>query len=165
MQEREIAIRVQVYESVREMQPEDAGLIAAAKDALVKSYSPYSGFKVACAALLANGSIVSGANQENASYPVCICAEIVTLSACSAQYPGVAISKIAITKQSSSPSSDKPTALCGQCRQALLEYEQRFKTNIEIIMCGENGQVYKVNSVKDLLPLYFSVDDLGNDLK
>jgi cytidine deaminase len=161
MQEKEITVRVQVYERVTEMQPEDAGLIAAAKDALIKSYSPYSGFKVASAALLANGAIVSGANQENASYPVCLCAEIVTLSACSSQYPGVAINKIAITTHSSKSKSGKPTAPCGQCRQALLEYEQRFKTNIEVILCGENGQVYKVNSVKELLPLYFSVDDLG----
>ena len=161
MLEKEITLRLQVYDSVVEMLSADTGLIAIAQDALAKSYSPYSGYKVACAALLANGAIVSGANQENASYPVCICAEIVTLSACSSQYPGVAINKIVITTHNNKSPSDTPTAPCGQCRQALLEYEQRFKTNVEVIMCGENGQVYKVASVQELLPLHFSGADLG----
>jgi cytidine deaminase len=142
------------------MQQADANLIADAKKALDKSYSPYSGFKVASAALLQNGAVVSGANQENASYPVCVCAEVVMLGACSSQYPGVAINKIAITTRSGKAGADSPKAPCGQCRQALLEYEKRFNTNIEVIMCGENGQVYKVSSVKELLPLYFSGADL-----
>ena len=160
MQEKEIKLSIQIYDTVSEMLQIDADLITAAEQALDKSYSPYSGFKVASAALLTNGAIVSGANQENASYPVCVCAEVVMLSACSAQYPGVAISKIAITTRSSKSSTDSPKAPCGQCRQTLLEYENRFKTNIEVIMCGQNGQVYKVSSVKDLLPLYFSGSDL-----
>ena len=160
MKEKEISLRIQVYESAAEMSKPDADLIAAAGEALAKSYSPYSGFKVSCAALLQNGSIVSGANQENASYPVSVCAEVVTLSACSAQYPGVAIQKLAITTHSSKPSSDTPKAPCGQCRQTILEYEKRFNTNIEVIMCGQNGQVYKVGSAKELLPLYFSGSDL-----
>ena len=161
MQEKEITLRLEVYDSAAGMLSADSGLISVAKDALVKSYSPYSGYKVACAALLSNGAIVSAANQENASYPVCICAEIATLSACSSHYPGVAINKIAITTHNSKSSGGTPTAPCGQCRQALLEYEQRFKTNIEVIMSGENGQVYKVSSVKELLPLHFSGADLG----
>jgi cytidine deaminase len=82
------------------------------------------------------------------------------MSACSSQYPGVAISKVAITTRSPNRSSDSPKAPCGQCRQTLLEYENRFKTNIELIMCGQNGQVYKVGSIKDILPLYFSGTDI-----
>lgn len=160
MQEKEISFRIKVYESVAEVQEADAALIAEAQGALDKSYSPYSGFKVGCAALLQNGAMVSGANQENASYPVCVCAEVVTLSACSAQHPGVAIRKIAITTRSGKANADTPKAPCGQCRQALLEYEKRFNSDMEVIMCGENGQVYKVGSVKDLLPLYFSAADL-----
>ena len=160
MQEKEISLKVQVYENAAEMQPADADLIKAAEAALEKSYSPYSGFKVGSAALLQNGAVVSGANQENASYPVCVCAEVVMMSACAAQYPGVAISKVAITTRSPNRSIDSPKAPCGQCRQTLLEYESRFKTNIELIMCGQNGQVYKVGSVKDILPLYFSGSDI-----
>jgi cytidine deaminase len=160
MQQKEITVTVQIYESITEMQPADVDLIAEAKQALGKSYSPYSGFRVASAALLANGAIISGANQENASYPVCVCAEVVMLSACSAQYPGIAIQKIAITTHSDTSIGSSPKAPCGQCRQALLEYEKRFNTDMEVIMCGENGQIYTVASVKDLLPLYFSGADL-----
>lgn len=159
MQEKEIKCRIEIYERASEMEQADASLIGAAAEALAKSYSPYSGFRVGAAALLHNGAIVSGANQENASYPVCICAEVVALSACSAQYPGIAIRKMAITTRGSSPSGP-PKAPCGQCRQALLEFEQRYKTDISIIMCSEGGQVYKVNSVKELLPLFFSGKDL-----
>jgi len=160
MQEKEISVRIRMYDSVSELPQADADLIAESTKALEKSYSPYSGFKVASAALLDNGAIISGANQENASYPVCVCAEVVMLSACSAQHPGITIRKIAITTHSGKKQGDSPKAPCGQCRQTLLEYETRFKSNIEVIMCGENGQIYKVGSVRDLLPLYFSGSDL-----
>ena len=160
MQEKEISVRVRVYDSVSELPQVEADLIKASIDALDKSYAPYSGFKVAAAALLQNGAVMSCANQENASYPVCVCAEVATLSACSAQYPGIPIVKLAITTKGNKPSSASPKVPCGQCRQTILEYEKRFNTNIEIIMRGENGQVYKVSSAKDLLPLYFSNTDL-----
>jgi cytidine deaminase len=67
---------------------------------------------------------------------------------------------MAIVTRGSKPGFDSPKAPCGQCRQAILEFESRFHENIAIIMCGENGQVYKVASIKDLLPLYFSGSDL-----
>ena len=54
---------------------EDAELVKAAREAVKLSYSPYSRFAVGAAVLLQNGKIVKGANQENASYPVGICAE------------------------------------------------------------------------------------------
>ena len=133
MQEKEISIRIQIYDSAAELPKTDTDLIAEATKALDKSYSPYSGFKVASAALLQNGAVISGANQENASYPVCVCAEVIMLGACSAQHPGVAISKIAITTRSGKAGADSPKAPCGQCRQTLLEYENRFKSNIEVI--------------------------------
>lgn len=160
MQEKEISIRIQIYDGTADLPQSEKDLIAEATKALDKSYSPYSGFKVGSAALLENGAMISGANQENASYPVCVCAEVVMLSACSAQHPGVAIRKVAITTHSGKGSSDSPKAPCGQCRQTLLEFEKRSNHDIEIIMHGENGQVYKVGSVKDLLPLYFSGADL-----
>ena len=160
MQEKEITVRIQVYQNISELSSTDTELIRVSKEALGKSYSPYSGFKVAAAALLQNGAVISGANQENASYPVCVCAEVVTLSACAAHYPSVPILKLAIATQSGKAPIASPKAPCGQCRQTILEYEKRFNTNIEIIMCGENGQVYKVSSAKDLLPLYFSGADL-----
>jgi cytidine deaminase len=142
------------------MRTDEKELIAEAKKALSKAYVPYSNFRVGSAALLDNGETLSAANQENASYPVCVCSEVALLSACSSVYPGVSIRKIAITTKSATNSSNTPKAPCGQCRQTLLEYEKRSGNDVEIILTGDTGPVYKVASVKDLLPLHFSASDL-----
>ncbi len=160
MKELELKFTLRVFENTNELSNADAALLEAAKNALKDSYSPYSGFKVAAAVLLANGKTVTGTNQENAAYPVCLCAEATALSACSALYPEVAINKIAITVKSKTHVVNHPVAPCGICRQRIAEYENRFSNNIEIILMGEEGQVYSVNTVKDILPLTFTKADL-----
>lgn len=160
MQQREIKFSVQVYSGVNELSAEDAALVAKAKSVLQHAYAPYSNFRVGAAVLLANGEVVTGSNQENASFPVGICAEGTALSAASSLYPNVAIDTIAVTVKSGNHIIAKPVAPCGICRQRLLEYETRFNNSIQVIMIGEEGEVYKVNTVKDLLPLYFSNTDL-----
>ncbi len=160
MKERELKFTLRVFESVTELTKEDVALLASAKNALKDSYSPYSNFKVAATVLLANGETVTGTNQENAAFPVGICAEGTALSAASALYPGVAVKKIAITVKSGTHVLNHPVAPCGICRQRLLEYETRFNQNIEIILTGEEGEVYSVATVKDILPLNFSKTDL-----
>lgn len=160
MQEKEIKFSVQVYSGAHELSAEDAALVAKAKSVLQHAYAPYSNFKVAAAVLLANGEIVTGTNQENASFPVGICAEGTALSAASSLYPDVAVQAIAVTVKSGKQLIAKPVAPCGICRQRLLEYETRSGKPIQVIMIGEEGEVYKVNTVKDLLPLYFSNTDL-----
>jgi cytidine deaminase len=155
MKELDIKARVGVFESINALPAADHALMQAARNALVNSYSPYSSFKVAAAALLANGEIITGTNQENASYPVGICAEGTVLSAVSAMFPGVAVKKIAVTVKSGHSLVSKPVAPCGICRQRIYEYEMRFNSDIEILMMGEDGEVYVVKSIKDLLPLAF----------
>jgi cytidine deaminase len=160
MKERELKFTFRVFENREELSKEDTALLAAARNALKDSYSPYSKFKVAAAVLLVNGKTVTGTNQENAAFPVCICAEGTALSACSALYPEVAMKKIAITVKSGTHVITHPVAPCGVCRQRLLEYETRFNTSIEIILMGEEGEIYSVKTVKDILPLSFSNADL-----
>jgi cytidine deaminase len=160
MKERELKFTLRVFENTKELLPEDAALLAKAKEALKDSYSPYSNFKVAAAVLLANGEVVTGSNQENAAFPVGICAEGTALSAASSLFPLILIKKIAITVKSGTHPVKHPVAPCGICRQRLLEYEMRFNSPIEIIMTGEEGEVYSVQTVKDLLPLNFSKNDL-----
>lgn len=160
MHEKEIKFSVQVYTGTEELKAEDAALVAKAKSVLNNAYAPYSNFKVAAAVLLANGEVVTGTNQENASFPVGICAEGTALSAASSLYPNVAVQAIAVTVKSGKQIIAKPVAPCGICRQSLLEYETRSNSNIQVIMIGEEGEVYKVKTVKDLLPLYFSNTDL-----
>jgi cytidine deaminase len=155
MTELDINIKVRVFENIKALTPADAALMQAAKVALINSYSPYSQFKVAAAVLLENGEILTGTNQENASYPVGICAEGTVLSAVSALYPNVAVKKMAVTVKSGRSLVSKPVAPCGICRQRIYEYEMRFNADIEIIMMGEEGEVYRVKSIKDLLPLAF----------
>lgn len=160
MQQKEIKFNVQVYTGADELSAEDAALVAKAKAAVHNAYAPYSSFKVGAAVLLNNGEVVTGSNQENASFPVGICAEGTALSAASSLYPDTAVEVIAVTVKSGSHIVAKPVAPCGICRQRLLEYETRFNQNIKVIMMGEEGEVYKVSTVKDLLPLYFSNTDL-----
>ena len=160
MQEKEIKFSVQVYKGADELSAEDAALVARAKEALVNAYAPYSNFKVGAAVLLSNGDVVTGTNQENASFPVGICAEGTALSAASSLYPDAAVVAIAVTAKSGNQVLNKPVAPCGVCRQRILEYETRYKQDIKVIMIGEEGEVYKVSTVKDLLPLFFSNSDL-----
>ncbi len=160
MHKKEIVSTFTVYDSLAELPASDAILLQNASTELQNSYSPYSGFRVAATVLLANGEVLTGTNQENASYPVCMCAEGTVLGAASSLYPQVAVLKIAVTVKSRNQTVNNPVAPCGLCRQRLLEYENRFKQNIEVIMAGESGEVLVAKSVKDLLPLYFSGSDL-----
>lgn len=140
-----------------ELSPEEKALIDAAKDATARSYSPYSKFCVGAALRLDDGTIFIGANQENAAFPVTICAERTAIFAAQVQHPDKAITAIAIAaKSADNPSlfTSLPTSPCGSCRQVLAEMEQRYQRDIRILMYGEE-KIYIAESVKDLLPLTF----------
>ena len=70
----------EVYNSIEELKEQDAWLVNEAREVTSAAYAPYSNFNVGAIAKMANGEIVAGTNQENASYPVGICAERVLLS-------------------------------------------------------------------------------------
>jgi cytidine deaminase len=160
MKEIEFKFNYTIYEQFSELNDQDLSLIQQAKTALNDSYSPYSNFKVAAVILLENGATVAGTNQENAAYPAGICAEGTALGVAASLHPNVPIKKITITVKSGHQLVKYPVAPCGICRQKLLEQEQRFNQNIEIILTGQTELTYSVKSVKDLLPLYFSDKDL-----
>ena len=69
-------IKVYQYDELNEA---DRALVTTAKEATARSYVPYSHFSVGAAALLGDGTVVSGTNQENAAYPSGLCAERTTL--------------------------------------------------------------------------------------
>ena len=133
----------------------DQKLLKKAKQALKKSYSPYSNFKVGAAILLNNGKMMSGSNQENASYPLCLCAELVTISAADSVYPKIPILAMAITAKSPTQTIIQPVAPCGACRQVIFETEMKHDTPMRILLQGEKGKVYIIEGAKDLLPLSF----------
>ena len=161
MTQKDIHFSVNVYETDSELEAGDAALLAAARQITAGAYAPYSNFLVGAAALLANGKTVTGTNQENAAYPVGICAERVLLSCIASLHPGVAIDTIAISYNNVNGQSGHPISPCGICRQSLAEYEERVKQPIRIIMSGMTGEVYILEKASHLLPLSFSQTDLG----
>jgi cytidine deaminase len=146
---------IDVYASINELPEEYRVLMQKAKEGLTKSYAPYSGFQVSAATLLENGEIVVGANQENAAYTMCLCAERVALAAASCNFPDVPVKAMAITVQNKIKQVTIPAAPCGACRQVLSETEDRFNSKIKILLAGETGEIYALETAKDLLPLFF----------
>lgn len=137
-------------------------LITTAKDNTKKSYSPYSKYAVGAALLLENGQIISGSNQENAAYPSGLCAERTAVFYANAMYPSVAPKALAIAAFYNGAFVEEPISPCGSCRQVLLETETRYKTDIQILLYGEN-RIYQVSSVKQLLPLAFNEQSLKKE--
>ena len=160
MKRQQSSFYFQVYNSADALTGADAALLKMARDATATAYAPYSHFYVGAAAQLNNGVFIKGTNQENASYPVGICAERVLLSAIASQHPGTAVDAIAISYDNRNGESNKPIAPCGICRQTLVEYEQRQQHPIRLILGGMDGKVYIIEQANALLPLSFSGDDL-----
>jgi cytidine deaminase len=160
MKEQHYNFEYKVFDSIDELDPEDAWLLREAQEVTQLAYAPYSNFHVGAVAKMSNGEIVAGSNQENASYPVGLCAERVLLSSVSSLYPKVPIQSIAISYWSEMASSDHPIAPCGICRQSLQEYESRLKSPIRLILGGMEGQVYIIPNATMLLPFSFTNDDL-----
>lgn len=142
------------YDELRE---EEKATIEAAKGATSNSYAPYSRFHVGAAALLCNGKTVCGSNQENAAYPSGLCAERTTIFYANSQYPDQPVRMLAIAARDTHGFLPHPITPCGACRQVLLETEQRFKQDIEVLLYGTEC-IYRVRSIKDLLPLHFVLD-------
>ncbi len=148
------------FDSVAELADEDKKLIGEARVSVKNAYAPYSDFHVGAAVLLENGIVVKGNNQENASYPLGLCAERVAIFAAGANYPGIKIKAMAITATSKDFLIDKPVAPCGACRQAIAEYEHRYGNSIRLILTGEKGKVLTTDGIRNFLPYMFNGDDL-----
>jgi len=155
MQNQRISFELSIFKTPDELPEELRQLLEIAEKSRADAYAPYSCFKVGAAVLLENGEVIIGNNQENASYPSGLCAERVAVFHAGARYPDVPIKAIAITAASSKVKVDKPAAPCGNCRQAISEYEQKQNSPISILMRGETGLIYLTNSMADLLPLTF----------
>ncbi len=105
------------------------------------AYAPYSQFRVGAALLTADGRIFTGANVENPSYGLSMCAERVAVGAAAAA--GVR-SFVAIAVAGDSPAGMLP---CGACRQVLSE----FSPDILVLRCLPDGSFEKMQ-LHDLMP-------------
>ena len=137
-----------------ELAEEDRQLVEMAVEATNNAYAKYSNFRVGAAVRLENGLLMKGANQENAAFPVTLCAERTAIFAAQANYPEQPITAIAIAAKNENGLLSEPITPCGSCRQVMLEIEDRYKRALRILLYGQNG-VYIVDTVKDLMPLSF----------
>ena len=144
------------------MTPEQ--LIHAARKAARNAHAPYSRFGVGAAALLIDGSVITGTNFENASYGLSLCAETVALATANAQgrlRDVVAIGVIGGMIGPDGPTGDVPIRPCGRCRQVINEAPQLGRRDITVYCAGADGDAYETHKLSELLPHAFGPADLG----
>ena len=139
------------YDNLGELEDEKRKLVESANQIAKDAYVPYSNFHVGAVVELENGEILKGNNQENASYPVGICAERTLLSYAKANNPDVKILRLAVSVLD----TEKDVSPCGMCRQFILEYETQQNQTIEIILHNRSGSTLVIPSISALLPLHF----------
>lgn len=144
-----------VYDTLDEMDPQDAELMRRAHEATQSAYAPYSKFNVGAAVRLANGEIVTGNNIENAAYPSGLCAERVAMFAAMAKYPGVAFVALAVTAHSQTKLIAESVAPCGACRQVMVEVEQLSKWPLRVMCQGQEGPIMVFEGIESLMPFIF----------
>lgn len=160
MKVKNIQIQFEEYAEEEQLALNDSGLLDEAKQAINTSYAPYSEFRVGAAVLLENGVVVKGSNQENASYPLGLCAERVAIFHANSVYPDLKIVAVAVTASAQHFVTRKPIPPCGACRQVMAEVENRQGHPIRIIMSGQKGVTQIVDGIENLLPLSFKEDQL-----
>jgi hypothetical protein len=139
---------------MEELTRDERELIQMAIDATKNSYAKYSKFYVGAAVKLEDGQVFIGANQENAAFPSGLCAERTAIFSAQANSPGQAITALAVAARNNFGPLDNPVTPCGGCRQVMLEMEDRYQRDVKVLLYGKKG-IYRVKSVKDLLPLSF----------
>ena len=139
-------------------------LIAAARDAASRAYAPYSGFHVGAALRLKNGDVVTGANVENASIGLTLCAETVAVAKIANEGRIGELAEIAIVggrPADGALTGGDPVHPCGRCRQILNEAAQRSRTDIWVHCAAGDGRAVESHRLRDLLPAAFGPRDLG----
>jgi len=139
-----------------ELPADEQALVEVAREATRRSYAPYSHFCVGAAIALDNGVTVPGSNQENVAYPSGTCAERSACFYAHARYPEAKFKKIAVAARGTDGEfTPVPTAPCGACRQALIEYEVLAGHDVPVLLAGRDC-VFRLPSVKSLLPFAFT---------
>ena len=155
MQNKKLEINYLEYSGLEELEPKDRELCEAAEKALTGSYAPYSKFNVGAAVRLADGSIVTGANQENAAYPSGLCAERTAMFSAHANHPDSPMTAIAITAAQNGKLNEDITAPCGACRQVMAEYQKISGQKWTILLYGKK-KIIKLSQVDDIMPFIFT---------
>lgn len=155
MEKLKLKIELDILPDFESLSNNDKILCKAAIRAKKNAYAQYSKFKVGSAVLLDNGKIVEGSNQENAVYPLGLCAERVAIFAASHQFPNAKIVKIALSTSHQENEDELPVFPCGSCRHVIREQEVRFDSDIEVLVIGHTRKVYRMDSISNILPFAF----------
>ena len=155
MEKKTLTIPYEEYASINELNADDRALLEAAIDATNGSYAPYSHFNVGAAVRLEDGTVVKGANQENAAYPSGLCAERTAMFSAGALHPGVAMEALAVVCSREGALTPNPGSPCGACRQVMAQYEREAGKPMRIIL-GSGGHVLAFNGVESLMPFIFN---------
>lgn len=148
------------FKNFDDLDQESKYLAHKAKDAANHAHAPYSKFTVGAALILEDGSVITGANYENAAYPSGMCAERVALFAAAAQHPDKRILKMAVVAKKKGGKELLPATLCGPCRQVMLEFETNQKKPLAIVMQASDNSWVIAPSAASLLPFSFTKDNL-----
>ena len=131
-----------------ELAAADQELLAAAREARTRAYTPYSGFQVGAALRAADGRVFTGCNIENSSYGLTCCAERTAIfSAVAAgvrEFVTLAVVAAAV--------DTVPTTPCGACRQVLAEFRPPYRV---LVGAPAEHDPVLVTSVEELLPYAF----------
>jgi cytidine deaminase len=130
---------------------DDRALVDAARVARAGAYVPYSRFRVGAALRTTDGTVITGANVENAAYPATICAERVALTY-AVTHDRRSFTTLAV--MGTGPAVCTP---CGTCRQVLYE----FAPDLVVLAAGDAGAVERYVLRSDLLPHGFGPDALA----
>lgn len=124
-------------------------LRAQAREARERSYAPYSGFRVGAALETEDGTVYTGANVENASYALSMCAERVAIGRAVADGATRFVTIVVATD------AIPPAPPCGACRQVLAE----FGADVEVE--AVNDREMRTWRLGELLPEPFGEEDLS----
>jgi cytidine deaminase len=140
----------------------DRLLIEAALDVSANAYAPYSGFSVGAAARAKSGAVYLGANLENASYGLGMCAEVaaITHANSSGDYKLEAIAIIG-HKFTAPRNITQVVTPCGRCRQLIFEAGQIAQCDVTIFSCSGDRQHILESKISDFLPEAFGPKNLG----
>lgn len=159
-QRQRISIEYTSVSDITELSDDQRILLLKAREASWQAYAPYSKFHVGAALVLENGAIVQASNKENASFPAGICAERNALNYASDHHQGQQIIRMAIAANPQEFKLDRPVTPCGVCRQVMAETEQNQNNPFEIVLSGQEGEVYIFKAAADFLPLHFYLSQL-----
>lgn len=136
-----------------------------AKEALNHAHAPYSKFLVGVALLLDDGTVVTGANYENAALPSGMCAERVALFAAASQHPEKTITKMVIVAKRKGGKDLVPATSCGACRQVMLEFEMNQGKSFEVVMQNNDHQWIVAKTASSLLPYSYTPKNMEHITK